>query len=78
MILVRDHLGIAQILDQFQAVAQRQDLGTFDVLDIVGELALVAAEIEGVAEGVFRGVLGQHDGGAQFLQALVDLRLALD
>ena len=77
VVLVGHARGIAQVLDQLEAEADREDLGALDVLDIVGQLAPVAAEIDAVAEGVFGRLLRLHDLGAQLLQALVDLGAAL-
>ena len=36
--------GIAQVLDQLQRVAERHDLGTFDVLDVAGQALDIAVE----------------------------------
>ena len=73
----RDRGGITQILDQLERAAQGQDLGAFHILDIVGEPADIAAELEAVAEGVVGGLVGLDDGGAELLEAPVHLGPAL-
>jgi hypothetical protein len=55
------HAGrVAEVLDQLERVAHRQDLGALDVLDIVGQRLHVAVEVDAVAEGVL-GHLGAVD-----------------
>ena len=47
-ILAADGSGVAQILDQLERLADREDLGALDILDVVDqppELALVAEEV---------------------------------
>ena len=45
VILLGDARGIAQILDQLERIAHRQDFRSLDILDIVGELLHVAVEV---------------------------------
>ena len=76
-ILLRDPAGVAEVLDQLQPVADRQDLGALDVLDIVGELAPVAGKAQPIAIGIFGGGVLFEDLAAELGDAAVDLGLAL-
>jgi hypothetical protein len=50
MILRRNPSCITQVLDELEAVTDRQDLRSLDVLDIVGELPAIATELDAIAK----------------------------
>ena len=37
LVLAGNRVGVAQVLDQFERVPDREDLGALDVFDVVGE-----------------------------------------
>jgi hypothetical protein len=76
VVLLGDLLGVAEVLDDLQRVAEREHLGVPDVLDPVGELLQVpVGEREGDAVGVLRLLLDVVDVGAERPQAPDDLVL---
>ena len=83
LVLARNRVGVAQILDELEPAPEREDFGALDILDIVGEALVFAelvhrplAEFQLVAEGIFgRHILGD-DLAAHGLDALIDLVLA--
>ena len=77
VILLRNGVGVAQVLDQFQGVAEREDFRAVDVLDVVGQAPHVAVESEDVAEGIVGCHVLLDDLGAELGHALVDQGLAL-
>ena len=69
--------GVAQVLDQFQAEPEGKYLGTVDILDVVGELAPVAAEFDAIAQRILGRRVLFDDLGTEFDQATVDLGATL-
>ena len=76
-VLAGDLRRVAQVLDQLQAEADRQDLRAVDVLDVVGQASPVALERDPVAERVLGRAFGLQDVRAQLGQPAVDLGAAL-
>ena len=76
VVLLGDASGVAEILDQFECIAHRQDFGAFDVLDIVGELLHVAVKVDAIAVGVFGRFFAIDDLHAEGRHALFDLGAA--
>src|SRR5439155_1589983 len=67
----------AEVLDQLETRAERQDFNTFDILDVVGELAIVAGVLESVPVRVFRRGRGLENRPAELDDPAVDFGLAL-
>ena len=55
LVVGRDRLGVAEVLDDLERAAEREHLGVAHVLDVVGELLEVAVEAEGDRHRVLRG-----------------------
>ena len=71
------HVGrIAQILDQFERVADRQDLRALDFLHLVGKVLHVAVIGDAVAARILRRSVLIEDGDAELVQQPVNGRLA--
>jgi hypothetical protein len=76
-VLVRDRRGITQILDQLQRMAEGENLGALDVLDVAHQVLHIAVEREAVAEGVFRCQLLVDQLGALLRHPGIHHRLAV-
>jgi hypothetical protein len=77
MILLRYPLCVAQVLNQLERRAEREDFGAFDVFDIVGELAAIAVISDVVAIGVFSRLFLIADLAAELGNAAIHLGLPL-
>ncbi len=75
-VLVGDAGRIAQVLDELERVAHRQDLGALDILDIVGELLHVAVILNAIAEGIFGDIVLVDDMDAEPGETFLDLGAA--
>src|SRR5208283_5138860 len=76
-VLAGDPIGIAEVLDQLEAMADGQDLRALDVLDEIRESAQVAVKVDTEAEGVFRRHVLLEDLRTEFGETPLDLAAAL-
>jgi hypothetical protein len=75
-VLLRDVLGVAEVLDQFERAAEGKHFGPVDALDLGGKLAGVAGVTQAIAERVVRRLVGFERLGAQLGEARLDFFLA--
>jgi hypothetical protein len=75
LVLGRDRLGVAEVLDDLQRVPEREHLGAAHVLDPVGERLEVAVVGEVRLEGVLASRPRPRARRAERAQAPLDLRL---
>ena len=76
-VLLCDAVGIAEILDELEPVADGQDLGAVHVLDVIREPAAVPVIGDTQAEGVFRRRALLGDLGSKLGEAPLNLAAAL-
>ena len=72
MILLPYPRCIAEILDQLEGTAKRQDFRSLDILDVIGEAAQVAVVLEVIAEGVFGDAFRILDRCTELREPFVD------
>ena len=73
-VLARDRLRVAEVLDDFERVAERENLTVGDVLDEVGERLQLAVIVQRDAERVVRLLLDVLHLRAEPQQSLLDQR----
>ena len=76
VVLRRDRLGVADVLNDFERVPERQNLRVTDRLNLVGERLQVAAVIEREGRGVVGRLVDLGDAGADGAQLAFNLRAA--
>ncbi len=76
-VLLGDLAGVAEILDQLERAAERQNLRALDLLEVSREPPRVAGIAQPIAEGVRGGLLDFDRLGAKLGQQLVNLGLTV-
>ncbi len=55
LVLIGDGLGVAEVLHQLEAVADREQLDRLDVLEIIDELLQLSRILDDILVGISRG-----------------------